>query len=514
MDIHSLIDRLWDEGLITSRSRWKSYRSSAKTYVEDVLGYSSVKDCEAGDYVLPPAKRHSLTEQKLAERSEHVRRNIKNETDFILKNAQELDIITIPKDDQEEDRLQRAFIIGNKAVIPTVASKGFNANGKEKYALPIERWPKTLLGEFLKWREWATRPKNKERPKGQHNNQSSVDQKRNLLECFFGYLRKVHGIKGLYFRMFIDDELLRGFSNWHSDVRHADRPGDHTTYTAWLTAKIAQSFAASYFKDNEAVIRIKELRNSLGNYVPVIDKDLRAAGIDIKLLLQAANAEYPRKGSFRPTARNGKRLANRAGRAVAMMLLATAPLRNQNFREARIGKHLIVLAKPVRHNDPKKCKLGQYALHFTGDDTDPAHLKIRFRDRKLNVYYMEVPGKVAAYIDTYLDYWHPLLSKDSSENHLFLNIHGKIYSQTAFSKWISFGFLKWTGRKINPHLCRDIVSTEIADETGNINAAAGIINDSPATFWARYNRQNMKKVERVRDAHLGKILDGGLQGPQ
>lgn len=510
MHLFAIIDELWNDKVIPSRSRWKSYRSSARMYARDVLGYADVERCPESAYLLPTVKRHEVIDSKLAEKSAHVRRNVKNEVDFILRNAVTKNLVRVPATAPEFTPLERAVVFRHGQVrCPPMLPEGYNWRPQPPYKLAIEEWPKSLREEYDRWERWLTDNKDTDRPEALLNGPVAVTIKRQQLERFFGYLRNIRGRKKLGLRMMIDPDLSKGFALWHSNERFADRPVKTVTETGRKMVQLAKAMAANYYEDEAALKQLKKVLAALGKPTPIIDKDQRAAGVTIDLMLKAARSEFPSKarfrkpGSYRPGQSIG--LANYAGRGLAMMMLTVAPLRNQNFRGARIGKHLIRIAKPVTDLDPAKCRPGRYKLYFTGDRSDPAHLKIRYRDGALNKYETEVPEFVAAYVDVYLDFWRPLLARDPKEDALFLNRNGKPYAKAAFNDWISSGFMKWLGKRINPHLCRDITSTEIADETGNINAAAAMINDNPATFWNRYNRRNMRKAERVRDQYLERL---------
>jgi hypothetical protein len=87
--------------------------------------------------------------------------------------------------------------------------------------------------------------------------------------------------------------------------------------------------------------------------------------VSVTDLINVAVSDFPKR---RPPALNGRRLANHAGRAVAILLLATRPLRNQNYREARIGTHIYQASD------------GKWYLAFSGTE-GPAALKRKERKR-------------------------------------------------------------------------------------------------------------------------------------
>jgi hypothetical protein len=214
-------------------------------------------------------------------------------------------------------------------------------------------------------------------------------------------------------------------------------------------------------------------------------------------LINAAISEFPRKSQLvqsKQTEGKGKKLANRAGRAVAILLLATRPLRNKNYREAQLGQHIY------------KTQEGKWVLNFTGNEGLASLKRKRTNEGAVNQYYCEIPQFVVPYVEEYVEFWRPILTRDAANRFFFLTHQSQPYTGDGFAFWIQCATVKWLGKRVNPHLFRDIVATEIINETESATAAAALLNDTPETVFQHYWHLNQQHAVQVTDQWLAKKM--------
>jgi site-specific recombinase XerC len=121
---------------------------------------------------------------------------------------------------------------------------------------------------------------------------------------------------------------------------------------------------------------------------------------------------------------------------------------------------------------------------------------------------MEVPDFIVPYLEEYLSFWRPFIASSDHSDLLFITISGTPYRDADdFNFWIQRGLYKWLGKRINPHLIRDIVATEIINETGNYVAAAALLNDEPATMFKHYWHLQQQKAADTADAWIAKKMN-------
>jgi hypothetical protein len=280
----------------------------------------------------------------------------------------------------------------------------------------------------------------------------------------------------LKFSMLSDIELIRGFVDWHINKRMKGKVSAQVHNVLKNFRAINESF--SPLGSNEETLKtISKIKSGISKPTPVVDKKTRMASFEE--LFSCGISEYPRKNQFdlnlkKHNRRSGVVLANRAGRGLATMLLATITLRNKNFREAQIGKHIY-----------KDTDDGYWYVLFTGEEGLACLKKARDKNGNLNVYKAKIHSKVVPYLEEYIYFWRPLL-QDVSNDYLFLNTMGKPYTSSDFVIWIQKGTMKWLGKRVNPHLFRDSIATQRLAEGGGIEDTAMYLNDEPATIYKYY----------------------------
>lgn len=494
-NLYTLIDLLHKKGKF-SDDRRKKMRSSAKCFAVDVHGKKSVEDLSSEDYLEPKAKRHEQIEDTLYMASPHKRRNVKQEIDQLLHLAVGEDLIPDPETMPQHEGDEPQFT-WRKPPFPGPVPKRASENYylvEEAYALKYPNFPTLLREEVDAWVAWVKPSTEAARPKSSEMRDTTIKGRIALMESYFGFLIRDGGwtLDTLSLEHMIDIGSLEAFVRWHSFKRVPGMTACTISAQADVTLGFAHSLANSYFNDQVAKTAIKAFHKQMGKSAAVRNKDLIVDGITIKMLYDAAFNEFPSHPS--PNPGRDEHLA--ATRGLAMALFNVGPLRNQNYREAVLGRNIIRVAAPTATAP------GKWKLFFTGAP-GPARLKRHLnKDGSVNEYYADVPPDVCPMLDTYCDHYRPLVCQNDKEKTFFLKSTGKRLSIGELSIAIKTGFYRWLGRVLNPHILRDIISTETYESGGDVIYAAEIINDYPETFLARYLRCKLKEAQAYHHRRL------------
>lgn len=447
IDILTLIDLIAeaDPGLIKP-SRIRAITTSARQYAK-LLGYDDPTQCYESAYVISRLERKELIESGLPEASRHKVRNLKNNISFLLTHAARLGFILIPSAETFKGSFTR---LKSKTGNPNENEELSSANFGPSAYLSYDKWPNSLRRQYTDWRQWVlATPAKGVRPSPDVTSRK-VEYLRVRFEYFFGFTKNVRKVKRLNFHLLIDSDLLRAFIHALAHEYQGQRAEDSLKFVRY-----AQSLAKYYFKDREAAKSLKDLYVSLIHAESALNK--KNLTLKIKDLLKAAFSEFPKVHTI---GFSGRLLAHQAARSIAMMLLATYPLKSGNYIEARLGINLY--------------------RNIT------AKWMLKFED-KGEPYVMEIPELLDPYLDDYVDFWRPQLTRDPSNNYLLLTREGNPYTSTiVFSQWIQRGTLRRLRVAVNPQLFRHVVATEIVKETKNFWTAAALMHVEPETVMKYY----------------------------
>jgi len=482
MDILELVEKAAEAGRI-KEIRVKDIKTSARQYVK-LLGYEDTIRCPESIYAIPEGRRKEVIEDGLPDASLVKVRNTKNNLSFLFRNAEELGLIRLST---TEPLKKRAV----QVLSGDLPSLGLNNKKRGEYRLRTKDWPEKIQAECKKWEYWSTAAYVPGRSTKLRQRPESVRMKQDAFSRLAGYLVNIQGREFNSMLDLIDPELVQEFTSWYVDSEEGE-----VTRTLTMDIGSLATVARHYFKDEAIANAIRTIKTELGTPTPRKIKDSRR--VSVTELISAGKSEFPDKSALnrRDMKSNnpGSHIAIQAARGLAIMLMATRPLRQKNFREALLGKHI-------------KKEGGHWVLSFSGEEKDPASLKRKMRNGQLNVYKTTVPDFLVPYLEQYLEVWRPILNTKESD-HLFLTLNGNPYEQILFGDWIQRGTLKWLGKRVNPHLFRDIVATEVINETGDYVAAATLLNDDPTTVFKHYWHLNQEKAARTIDDWLAKKMGG------
>lgn len=520
MNLETLFEKVKNSERIKS-SRLAHVRMSVKHYAA-ALGCPRTKDCFQEVYNRDSATRNRLIEEYFdGKKSAYLVRNTKNDISFLLRLAGELNLI-LPQESASKNRVGGKNKLGRSLPRKTSAENtGFH---RRSYGLPIARWSAKLREQYNDWKNWVSVERTIAGKIKPYNRPATIENKTDKMEAYFGYLYNIRRITDLDFRMLIDIEapdlygagitnfvsmrkepnkgLLEEFTEWHRK-RNTGKASSQAKALLSVAVGLAEKYylpkaiLADHSFEIESYNKISFAINELQRKLTVeINSGKKEVNRDIRLVSAddirfAARQEFPLTTLF--DNQSGTVLALNAGRALALLMLVNYPLRNKNYREARLSHNILKNAD------------GKWILHFTGDE-EPAGLKSKQRLQVKNVYEKIIESEAAEFLDKYLNEWHPLLVQQienkisdltktesaSSEKqisllikykkYLFLNSRGVPFSRQGFSKWIEKGLYRWLGVRITPEDIRQIAAIDMLNENKSVSEVAELLNDVPESI--------------------------------
>ena len=499
MNLETLFNKLQEAGRIKP-SRLAHIRMSVRHYAA-ALGCPSPEDCSCEVYAIDEQTRNQFIEEYFkGGKSAYLLRNTKNDISFLFRQAEELKLIELPDPiiegedgDFGKRKLGRAL---PRKVLPK--QTGFH---RQSYGLPFEDWSDELREQYEDWRRWVSTDRKVAGNINPYNRPATIENKTRKFESYFGYLFKIKHIDDLDFQMLTDTRMLEDFAEWHLK-RNNEEVSSQVSAVLSIAASIAQKYyfpkailADRYFdteKYKEIALEITRLQRRFNSNLKTNTSDSQKKEVYIPAqdLRRAARQEFPDKTLL--DNQSGTVLALNAGRALAIMLIVNYPLRNINYREARLSQNIYKNAG------------GEWILRFTGDE-GAASLKTKKRLHENNIYERIIEPETAELLDNYLRQWRPLLlrqvdekieqienKENSSDNrlqvlkehqeYLFLNSTGVPFSRQSFSTWIEKGIYRWFGVRISPERIRRISAIEMLNQGKSTSQVAEQLNDAPASI--------------------------------
>jgi hypothetical protein len=136
---------------------------------------------------------------------------------------------------------------------------------------------------------------------------------------------------------------------------------------------------------------------------------------------------------------HNKAAAIRFGDGLMMAMLAAKPVRRKNLVGTRVGEHLTKAAN------------GNYEWRFASHET-----------KTKQAVFADLPASLTPYLDFWIDTVRPMLLGQSGSSSLWVTTIGTSMAiDTAYGRFCR-ATTQELGKRINPHLVRDIVATGIA----------------------------------------------------
>jgi integrase len=288
---------------------------------------------------------------------------------------------------------------------------------------------------------------------------------RDFLCRFVGYVTRVRGSKISSLDQLLTRDLLREFLDWCQDSRRVK--GNN------LKSRLAGLHAAvkKYRRPplaGEDFHWIRELITELRRESPSQIRQRKAAKwVDYELLEQIPARIRARAEALRR--HQGKRFASLRRDELIFTWLLILPWRSRNLRECRVGEE-------AQGANLFKCELTPFSTVAKPDWVKQA-LRVNPRGKFWMFYFREhetkggrevrslLPEQLIAPLEEYLRDYRPALLGNNHEAcpPLFPNINGRPLHLHSLHKIVAGYTLRYTGKRLHPHLIRDIVAVTWLD---------------------------------------------------
>jgi hypothetical protein len=520
--LENIFLELIQKGVITS-SRQSTIKNSLTSYA--VLLGKNIGNCLPENFVLPVAERNSLIDKGLVRvkksrsgatgLSESAFRNVKNDVSFILRKAEEFELI-------ESSLVKLAFYREAQ-----VAAKSFPTGRPprgEQYWIPkytLDPIPGLFQDELDAYRLWTTSPSTSKRPLSLKRRPVTQDATELSIKRFAGFLVKFRGVRAEDINLFCltEPQNLEDYIEWYVE----NHGGKYTVTVRDICAKV--KCLATYFQViattndvkrdmGERIIEIEGFKSTLPPTVRVVDKKTRwislkeldaigvaydpvnferrntskgNAGRVAKMLREFEQGIFPKENKFRVT-------AMQAGVSLMLRFIVRIPLRQRNLREMEWNP-----MHPELGRNLYKCD-GQWRIRFRGEQ-----MKISHKGGKENIVDYTFPPSLSADLDRFMKCWRPILIDTKTNLHLapevpnelpkiigqeyfFLNSFGAPIDVNQMINLISRLTYRYVKVAMNPHMIRSIWATEYLKKHGmnGVATCAYMLNDAINTILNAY----------------------------
>jgi integrase len=326
---------------------------------------------------------------------------------------------------------------------------------QERYGVPLKNFSSRLkaqVEDLLRWKQAAFIVG---RPKGARVRQVTAKSLQLIVEALVGFATNVLGIELIdSLQELVTPDIVGGFVTWSMETR---RVKGRT-----VLQRLAHLLAAMNQHPSFAALDLKWFRLLLNDIELETEAKARSRKAE-RYLEYDVLASIP--GQIRATMQKSikkdpRSLAMLAMTELLIRWLLILPWRQRNLRECRIGgpgpnlyKSKIdpfsQIDKPdwVRRQERENPEAEYWMIRFSADET-----------KTKNEPEMFLPQRLIAPLEEYLDKFRPILASGKDPGTLFINSKGKALYALEVTRLISQNTLRFGGRRVTPHLFRDIIA--------------------------------------------------------
>ena len=331
---------------------------------------------------------------------------------------------------------------------------------KKRYGISLNDFPEPLrreVEELFRWKQSdfaPGRPSN-----GQHR---PVTTKR--LRLMLGQLLAFSRIIGTdpevtSLTELVTEDLLTRFVGWSIDERNCHNLGGGVG-VLYAALRHNPRYKEHDFKWFEKLTRSISPPSEEGiaerkatKYLPY------AAAEQIPLKINEQRAQALKAGA---PASADKRLALSVRDELLMKWLIVQPWRQRNLRECRIGGERPNLFKAIIPSNSPVTK-ARWVREAELADPETKFWQFRFNKKETktgNTIHSILPSQLIGLLEEYMDKFRRYLIEDEDPETLFVNRDGREFSSRQMCELISDLTVRYGGRRVTPHLFRDIVAYE------------------------------------------------------
>ena len=326
---------------------------------------------------------------------------------------------------------------------------------EDNYGVPLDQLPSPLKGEVMELLDWKQVAVNFDRPVDQHHRPVTAQRLQFTLCGLYGYsknIRHAHEINSL--SQLIQKEIVGGYVAWCMNVR-----------------EVKGQTLQRNLRLIPAALRHHPVHTSLDIawFQPLMDRIPAEDESEVKQRKALKYLDYKAVEAIPDMIRADRVLAEKRGNADADWLvmeelmikwLITLPWRQRNIREMRVGGStpnlfrasippFSEIDKPdwVQQEEQKNPAAKFWQFHFGKEETKTG----------IEVTAL-LPRQLVGLLEEYLKEYRPRLVGAYDPGTLFLNRVGKPLTRNQTTALVSTLVLRRGGRRVTPHLFRDIVA--------------------------------------------------------
>jgi integrase len=324
---------------------------------------------------------------------------------------------------------------------------------KAAYGIPMEKFPETLraeIEEVLRWKQDRFVPS---RPKKAKVRPVTARCLEGVFSRLYGFVVNVEDIAPITtIRELVTERNVGRYISWCLNERKIKGKG--------LLLSLA-SLRAALSKNPKFADVTGDWMDGLLDSIPEDEEGEAIKRKEDKYLPYAQLAGIPRlmrEARNRIARDNPKALALSVRDELLLQWLLVLPWRQRNLRECRIGGRNPNLFRGVLGKMSSVAKPG-WLLKLEEERGPTEVWQIRFvpdETKTGNDVHCVLPEPLVSLLEEYLTVHRPYLIREADPGTLFVNEHGKPMAASQIRNVLSRLTLKYGGRRVNPHLFRDI----------------------------------------------------------
>jgi integrase len=364
---------------------------------------------------------------------------------------------------------------------------------EKNYGIPLANFPPALKREVDEILRWKQAEYSLDRPKGARNRPVTARRLRYLFGALLGFVVNVRGEAPVTsLAQLVQKGIVGGFAEWCINVRKVK--GESLQRNLRLLSA-AMSQHPTYKSLDIAWLK------------PLVDSLPMEANSEARKRKAEKFLEYKILEAIPGRIRAGRAAAGTKGKRNVALLdmsellmrwLPILPWRQRNIREMRIGgpkpnlfrgkiPPFSEIEKPgwVQEEEKKNPEAEFWQFRFSCDETKTG----------IDVEAL-LPRQLVTHLEEYLHEFRPHLIRMTDPSTLFVNQAGKSMTQNQVTALVSTLTLRHGGRRVTPHLFRDIVAyTRLKENPNDLLALSKLFWHSNTdqvikTYGSRFNESS------------------------
>lgn len=324
---------------------------------------------------------------------------------------------------------------------------------QERYGIPLKDFPSGLKAEVEGLLAWKQAASVDGRPKKARVRPITARSLQLIISALVGYAAKDFGMKQIdSLKELVTQKVVGGFKDWCINTR---RVAGRT-----VLQRLAHLFAAMNQHPSYATLDLKWFRQLLDNIEIETDakRERRKQQRYLEYDVLASIPDQIRATMQKSTKKGSRYSAMLAMTALMIRWLLVLPWRQRNLRECRVGGTEPNLYKS-RIDPFSRVDMPDWVRRQELENPGGEYWMIRFsanETKTSNEPEMFLPRKLIGPLEEYIEKYRPVLAGAKDPETLFINSKGNPLYALEVTQLISQSALRYGGRRVTPHLFRDI----------------------------------------------------------